>query len=145
MEFGSIDRELYIDAAPEIVFDVVSNPKHVSQWWPDEATYEAVPGSTGQVAFGDKRENLMVIEVEPPRTFSFRWTHPAGEPANSLLVTFDLVPSGAGTLLKFSETGFRERGWAAADLERQHNDHVSGWDHFLPRIAPYAASLRIQP
>ena len=44
MEFGRIDRELYIDASPEIVFDVVSNPKHVSQWWPDEATYEAVPG-----------------------------------------------------------------------------------------------------
>ena len=53
MEFGRIDRELYIDASPEIVFDVVSNPKHVSQWWPDEATYEAVPGSSGQIAFGD--------------------------------------------------------------------------------------------
>jgi uncharacterized protein YndB with AHSA1/START domain len=145
MEFGSIDRELYIDAAPEIVFDVVSNPKHVSQWWPDEATYEAVPGSTGQVAFGDKRENLMVIEVEPPRTFSFRWTHPAGEvPAagNSLLVTFDLTPSGAGTLLRMTETGFRELGWEAALLEHQYREHVTGWDFYLPRLASHAATVR---
>ena len=44
-----------------------------------------------------------VVDAEPPRTFSFRWTHPAGEVAaagNSLLVTFDLSPSGGGTLLQ---------------------------------------------
>ena len=37
MEYGSIEREIRIDAAPEIVFDVVSDPAHVQQWWPDEA------------------------------------------------------------------------------------------------------------
>jgi uncharacterized protein YndB with AHSA1/START domain len=145
MEFGTIERELYIDASPEVVFDVVSKPEHVSRWWPDEATYEPTPGSTGEVAFGDKRENLTVVDVRPPHTFSFRWTHPAGKPDDSLLVTFDLSPSGDGTLLKFSETGFRERGWEIAVLEEQYNDHVSGWDHFLPRIAPYVSSLRVQP
>ena len=26
MEFGSIEREVYVEASPEIVFDVVSSP-----------------------------------------------------------------------------------------------------------------------
>jgi len=48
---------------------------------------------------------------------------PATE-TNSLLVTFDLAPSGDGTLLRFKETGFRERGWEAAVLEEAYHDHV---------------------
>jgi uncharacterized protein YndB with AHSA1/START domain len=149
MEFGSIERELFIEAAPEIVFDVVSDPQQVQEWWPDEARYERVPGANGQISFGDCNAGghvaeFAVLEVDPPRTFSFRWTHPAGEVAaegNSLLVTFELVPAPGGTLLRMSETGFREMGWEAAVLEAQYNDHVNGWGIFLPRIAPYAASL----
>ena len=84
----------------------------------------------------------------PPRTFSFRWTHPADEVAavgNSLLVTFDLTPSGSGTLLKMTETGFREMGWEVAVLEHQYQDHVTGWDHFLPRLVAYVATLETHP
>ena len=79
--------------------------------------------------------------------FSFRWTHPAGEAAaegNSLLVTFELTPSGDGTLLRMTETGFREMGWEAAVLEQQYQEHVTGWDFFLPRLAPYVATLQVR-
>jgi uncharacterized protein YndB with AHSA1/START domain len=152
MEFGSIDREIYVDAAPEIVFDVVSSPDHLKQWWPDDARYEPAPGATGVIVFGDPDAGggavpFTVLDVRPPRTFSFRWTHPAGEVAgvgNSLLVTFDLTPSGSGTLLRMTETGFRELGWEAAVLEQQYQEHVTGWNHFLPRLAPYVAKLTVR-
>jgi uncharacterized protein YndB with AHSA1/START domain len=143
MEFGSIEREIYVEAAPETVFDVVSSPEHITQWWPDDARYERSPGSTGEISFGAHAVGFTVVDVQPPKTFSFRWTQPPGVPAtegNSLLVTFDLTPSGAGTLLKMTETGFREQGWEIAVLEEQYRDHIKGWDHFLPRIAPYAAT-----
>ena len=89
-----------------------------------------------------------VVDARPPRTFSFRWTHPAGEAAaagNSLLVTFDLTPSGGGTLLRMTETGFREMGWEVAVLEQQYHEHVTGWDFYLPRLAPYVATLEVRP
>jgi uncharacterized protein YndB with AHSA1/START domain len=153
MEFGSIERQVYVEASPEVVFEVVSSPEHVKQWWPDDARYEATPGATGELVFGDPAAgggvaSFTVVDVRPPRTFSFRWTHPAGEVAaegNSLLVTFDLSPSGAGTLLTLTETGFREMGWEVAVLEQQYQEHVSGWDFFLPRLAPYVATLRVRP
>jgi len=145
MEFGSIQRELYIEASPEIVFDVVSRPEHVSQWWADEAEFSPAPGSPGHLMFGEHhRERFTVVDARPPHRFVFRWTHPDGEAAaghNSFLVTIDLTPSGEGTLLRLTETGFRERGWEAAVLEEQYRDHVRGWDLFLPRLAPYAEKL----
>jgi uncharacterized protein YndB with AHSA1/START domain len=152
MELGTIRREIYVEATPEVVFDVVSKPEHVRRWWPDDARYEPTPGATGELVFGDPAAGggvaaFTVVDVQPPRLFSFRWTHRAGEDAgvgNSLLVTFDLTSSGDGTLLRMTETGFRERGWEVAVLEQQYREHESGWDHFLPRLAPYVATLRVR-
>ncbi len=151
MELGTIEREIYVDASPEIVFEVVSDPEHVKHWWPDEAHYEPTPGSEGEIVFvgrdgADNRNQLKVVDVQRPRSFSFRWTHPAGEQpvsGNSLLVTFDLSPSGSGTLLKMTETGFREMGWELAVLEEQYQSHVTGWEFFIPRIPDYTASLGV--
>ena len=152
MEFGTIEREIYVEASPDVVFEVVSSPDHLQQWWPDEAHYEPVPGSTGDIVFGEHGAGgtvvpFTVLEVQPPRRFSFRWTQPVGEPpvtGNSLLVTFDLTPSRGGTLLKMTESGFREMGWEVAVLEQQYQDHVSGWDFYLARLAPYVATLEVQ-
>jgi uncharacterized protein YndB with AHSA1/START domain len=152
MEFGTIEREIYVEASPEIVFEVVSSPGHLKEWWPDDARYEPVPGSTGEIVFGDPGADgavvpFTVVDARPPRTFSFRWTHPADRAAvagNSLLVTFDLTPSGGGTLLKMTETGFREMGWAVAVLEQQYREHVTGWDFYLPRLVRYAAKLAMR-
>ena len=146
MEIGTIEREIHIEAAPEVVYQVVSTPEHLKQWWPEDAELDPEPGGTGTVTFirpeGTHAQALTVVEADPPRRFSFRWVYDECEPAGSaLLVTFDLVPSGSGTLLRFSEEGFREKGWEAAVLEEQYRDHVAGWDYFLPRLVAYADRL----
>lgn len=150
MEFGSIEREIHVEAAPEVVYEVISTPEHMIQWWPDEAELEALPGGTGVLTFGDRSSpqakvvSMTVVEADPPKRFSFRWVYEDGTaptPSNSLLVTFDLAASDAGTVLRFRETGFRERGWEAAVLEEAYRDHVRGWDHFLPRLVSYVDRL----
>lgn len=150
MEYGSIERELRIEASPATVFEVISSAEHVAQWWADEAVIEPVVGSTGELVFGDRSApdthvpQLTVVEVEQDRRFAFRWTRPAGEVAregNSLLVTFELEPDGDGTLLRMTETGFREMGWEVAVLEQTYQEHVGGWAHYLPRLADHAAKV----
>ncbi|MFI5954920.1 SRPBCC family protein [Cryptosporangium sp. NPDC051539] len=152
MEYGSIERELHIDATPEVVYEVISSPEHLREWWPDDVDLDPVPGATGSITFGDpaspdaKVEELTIVDADPPRRFSFRWVYdqgPATE-ANSLLVTFDLTPNEGGTRLRFTETGFREIGWEAAVLEEAYLDHVRGWDHFLPRLVTCADRLVAQ-
>jgi uncharacterized protein YndB with AHSA1/START domain len=150
MEYAVIEREIHIDAPPEVVFGVISRPEHIREWWYAESDVQPTPGATGELVWADgdnPRAHVVpmtVLAVEPPRLFTFRWTHPADETAtngNSLLVTFELAPSGSGTLLRLTETGFRERGWEIAVLEQQYHEHVVGWDAYVPRIRAYAASL----
>jgi uncharacterized protein YndB with AHSA1/START domain len=150
MEYGTIERELQISASPATVFEVITSPEHLKEWWPDEAVVEPTAGAKGELVFGDRSSEaanipeLTVVEAVPPRRFSFRWTHPEDADAregNSLLVTFELTASGGGTLLRMTESGFREMGWEVAVLEQQYREHAQSWDFFLPRLVDYAASV----
>jgi uncharacterized protein YndB with AHSA1/START domain len=154
-EPGTIEREIHVAATPEVVYEVVSRPEHLREWWPDDAELaEPVPGAEGEIVFGRRGEpgavveRLTVVEADPPRTFSFRWTHGSGEAATaatSLLVTFALEATATGTRLTLTETGFRERGWEVAVLEQRYADHVQGWDHFVPRLEAYLDRLAVAP
>jgi uncharacterized protein YndB with AHSA1/START domain len=139
----SIEREIRVEASPEVVYEVVSSPEHLREWWPDDADLEPVAGATGTISFGDMNVALTVVETDPPRRFSFRWDY-EGEvatAANSELVTFDLIPSDGGTLLRFAETGYDE----AAKPDEVYQDHTSGWDYFLPRLPAYVDRLAARP
>lgn len=155
MEYGSIEREIHIDAAPDVVFDVITSPEHIREWWDGvDADVESIAGATGELVWGDGAAGgamtvpITVVDAVPPRLFSFRWVHPRGEVAtatNSLLVTFELVPSGAGTVLRLTETGFREVGWEVAALEEAYREHSVGWDTYVPRIGEYVVRLASAP
>ncbi len=146
MELGTIERDIQVEAAPEVVFEVISRPEHIKEWWPDDASLEPVTGGSGELVWrnADTGETtsvaLTVEEVDPPKRFSFRWcaTGP-GATDPSLLVTFDLAPNAGGTHVRMTETGFREMGWEVAVLEEQYREHETGWDHHLPRLVEYAA------
>ncbi|MCX4720887.1 SRPBCC domain-containing protein [Streptomyces virginiae] len=152
MEYGSIERELHIDASPEVVFEVLSSPEHIREWWSAETAFEPVAGATARLTWTDEDTGrqqsspFTVMEADPPRMFSFRWTYDETEteaagPGNSLLVTFELVPTEKGTTVRFRESGYRERGWEAAVLEAHYNDHRQGWDFYLPRLVATADRL----
>ena len=150
MEYGRIEREFRINASPEVVFEVISSPVHIRQWWHAEADIEPTSGAIGELVWGDKASAqadvapITVVDAEPPRLFSFRWVYPNGQvatPANSLLVTFELVPSGAGTVVRLTEVGFREMGWEAAVLEEQYKEHSVGWDMDFASLRDYLGQL----
>ena len=147
MEYGTIEREVHIAASPEVVFDVISRPEHIRDWWSAETAIEPVAGSSSELTWRDEASGkvdvvpISVVEARPHHHFSFRWTHAPGETptaSNSLLVTFELEATDDGTVLRLTESGFRERGWEIAQLEEAYNDHVNGWDFYVPRIAEVA-------
>ena len=150
MEFGSIEREIHVDASPEIVFEVISSPQHMREWWNGvETGLSPTPGAVAELAWGRETaqshiEQVTVVDAEPPRLFSFRWVYDGdavASPTNSLLVTFELIPSGVGTLIRLTETGFRQKGWESATLEAAYADHSNGWDIFVPSLGAYVTRL----
>jgi uncharacterized protein YndB with AHSA1/START domain len=152
MEQGTIERHFHVDASPDVVFEVISSPDHIREWWhTDEADVTPAAGATGELVWGDRSRadahvaRLTVVDAQPARVFSFRWVYdddavPAA--GNSLLVTFTLEPTGDGTTVRLVESGFRERGWEAAVLEQQYNEHSNGWDtHFVGGLRAYLDTL----
>ncbi len=152
MEQGTIERDIHVDASPEVVFEVVSRPEHMREWWPDDARFESVAGAPGELVWRDAETGetttvaLAVVEVDPPKRFSFRWCFSDPDRSgHSLLVTFDLVPTGEGTRIRMTETGFREMGWEIAVLEEQHHEHERAWDDYIPALGEYITRLAATP
>lgn len=152
-ELGTIERSIEINASPDTVFEVITSPVHLTEWWPDEALFEPIAGAEGRIVFGDRSAgdvnvpNITIVEIDPPRRFTFRWLHPDDEVAsgdNSLLVVFELQDLGGRTLLRMTETGFREQGWDIAMLEEQYRLHDAGWDRHLARLVSYAPTVEFQ-
>jgi uncharacterized protein YndB with AHSA1/START domain len=148
MEHGSIERDIHVDASPEVVFEVISRPEHMREWWPDDARFEPLAGAPGELVWRNAETGetttveLAVVEVDPPKRFSFRWCFSdPGRSGSSLLVTFDLVPTGEGTQIRMTETGFREMGWEIAVLEEQYHEHETGWDHYITKLGTYIARM----
>ncbi|MEV6851865.1 SRPBCC domain-containing protein [Actinoplanes sp. NPDC051411] len=154
MEYGSLVKEIHIAASPAVVYEVISTPEHIRQWWTDDAEFALVAGGTGTLTFSNRARTrpgvvpLTVLEAVPGKRFVFRWDYgsdPAPTPENSLLVTFELIADGDGTLLRVTEDGFRERGREATVLEDYYRRHDDGWDVHLADLRMYTeltAALR---
>ena len=143
MQHETIEREITVDASPEVVYEVVSSPEHIAQWWSDHADFEPVVGSTGTLVWGEPGSQdhgvnvLTIVDAQPPRRFAFRWCYPPDEAAagdNSCLVTFEITPGADGTTLRLVETGFTAQGRTPAEIEEQYESHVDGWNIYVPRL-----------
>jgi hypothetical protein len=76
---------------------------------------------------------------------SYRWQHPQGAPArvgNSLLVTFTLIPEGAGTRLRVVETGLEDMGWTRQEQDTYIAEHTHGWVTHLGKLRDHLAEQR---
>lgn len=150
VEQGTIVREIHVEAPPDVVFEVVTSPDHLREWWPDDAVVEPTPGFEGELVFGERGTpnaqipRITVVDAEPPRLFSFRWAYPddvAAGPTTALLVTFEIGATDVGSRLRMTETGFRELGWSEAVVADTHRDHERGWDEAIGRLEVYVGGL----
>ncbi len=69
----------------------------------------------------------------------------AAAAGNSLLVTFDLAPSGDGHLLRMTESGFREMGWEVRECSSTQYARARQRLGLLPAAGspPYVATLPV--
>ncbi len=153
MAADSIERDVLIKASPEIVWSVITEPEHISRWFSDEADVEGHAGADGTLTWtpggrgGRKEADLVVpirvVEAEPFRRFSFRWSHPQGagpDESNSALVEFSLSEEGDGTRLTVIESGIGAVAHDERARSRYVEEHEHGWQKHLGELAEYVAS-----
>ena len=130
---AELTKEIWIDAAPEVVYPYLVQSDLATTWMGDESWHDPRPGGVfrldihGHVATGE------FVELDPPRRVVYTWgwegdgqIHPPG----STTVEFDLEPKDGGTQLRLRHTGLTDEGVIA---------HSEGWEQFLPELAKAAA------
>jgi uncharacterized protein YndB with AHSA1/START domain len=148
----SIEREILIDASPQVVWGVITEPAQIGRWFSDEADIEGRAGADGTLTWrpggrGGKKDSdlvvpIRVVDAEPFRRFSFRWNHPSGagpEEANSALVEFTLTEEGDRTRLTVLESGIDAVTHGKGGKGRYLQDHEGGWERHLGELRDYVA------
>jgi uncharacterized protein YndB with AHSA1/START domain len=140
-----IEKETFIKAPAERVWAVLTEADQVDGWFS--------PGGPAQVDLrpGGVTLNhgeygtfpMLIVTVDPPRHFAYRWAsaypEQAATEANSTLVEFFLEPQDDGTRLRVVESGF-----AALDRPAELNEtagydgHDRGWTEVVGNLRAYA-------
>jgi uncharacterized protein YndB with AHSA1/START domain len=150
----SIEREILIEASPEVIWGVITQPEQISRWFSDEAQVEGRAGADGTLTWrpggrgGGAKESdtivpIRVVEAEPFRRFSFRWNHPQGadpDEGNSALVEFSLTEEVGGTRLRVVESGIDAVAHDEEGKARYLESHERGWGKHLGELLDYVAS-----
>jgi uncharacterized protein YndB with AHSA1/START domain len=125
-----IDKTIFIDAAPEAVYRLLTDAESLTQWMAPTARSNPRPG--GELTWTHQTGDSVVgqfIELVPGRrlAFTFGWDRPDVEvPQGSTTVEIDLKPQSGGTVLRLVHRGL---DGPMADA------HDGGWTNYLSRLA----------
>lgn len=144
MAQDAIEREILIEAAPSVVWAIVTEPQHLAGWFSDEAEIDLRAGGRMLLAWhGHGTYEGRVEIVDPPRVFAFRWQTREAEfsERNSTLVAMTLAPEGAGTRLSVVESGFADLPWPDDAQARYADQNLRGWLTELDELRDYVAQV----
>ena len=136
-----VRTEIQIAAPPAHVFQAITDPRQMLQWWGQKGMYRVtkfdadlrVGGqwmSSGPSADGESFQvGGEYLEVDPPRTLVYTWKASwTGDLTTT--VRWELKPLDGGTLVKIEHSGFAGNADAA-------NTHGQGWQHVLSWIQAF--------
>jgi uncharacterized protein YndB with AHSA1/START domain len=141
-----VEREVYVEARPEMVWAAVTQPENFARWYAfGGAEIDLRPG--GQLVMRWDEHGVyrgFVEKVEPGRRFAYRYAvDPDVDPmpGNSNLVEFTLTPEGEGTRLHVVESGFDRLEVSAEEQVKRAEESAQGWDGGLAALTELAPSL----
>ncbi|MER5636247.1 SRPBCC domain-containing protein [Kitasatospora sp. NPDC002227] len=148
----AIARTLVINAEPERVWAVLTEPSFLGRWFGggEPVRLDLRPG--GLLLFDHGVHGALparLIRVEPPHTLSWRWSQgPAGEEPtehNSTLVEFTLAPAAGATSLTVLESGFARLGLPFEEIDARRQANARNWPGKLDQLHQECALTTAQP
>ena len=112
-----ITREVTVAAAPDVVWNALTEPGELAAWFGAEAEIDLRVGGAIRFRWSDGTERRgLVVDVDPPRRLAFRWrelrTSASGlAVADATVVAFTLETEDDGTRITVTESS----GVLAAD------------------------------
>ncbi len=119
-----VTRQVEIEATPSAVWDALTDPQELAAWFGAEADIDLRPGGAVRFLWPDGTERRgLVIELDPPRRFAFRWRElrtsgPGLSAADATVVTFTLESQRNGRRDGTRVTVTESNGILAPDAPR---------------------------
>ncbi len=99
-----VTREVALDAPPDEVWDVVTSPDQLTEWF-GEPDGNVAPGEVVRFTSADGSVRRALIErMDEPRELTFRWLPSATAPPSRVDITIDRC--GEGSVLRVTEWRF---------------------------------------
>jgi len=133
-----IERTVVLAHPPGVVWAALTTAEGLAAWFGDEAAIDLRPGGMAQMSWaGGPTVQMRVERAEEPAVFGFTWPVyglPDGDPRRTY-VEFTLEPSGAGTRLTVTESGFAQLPDDAH--QKAYDGNTEGWAKELGELAGY--------
>ena len=136
-----IQRDIFIAAPVERVWQIVTRPEHLGTWFGDAGASRA--GDTITMAWEEHGEaELRIVREDAPHAFSFRWD--ANDPGiGDTLVEFTLAAEGDGTRLQVVESGWETLRTSPERQAELRDGNTGGWKHELGDLERYAKTVTV--
>ena len=137
---NAITRTLDLPHPQEKVWAALTTIPGLTGWFGSHAEGEVAPGSDVRMRwepYDDAQGTLTIQVVDPMSVFAFTWGvsgAPEGDPRRTY-VEFVLEPTGSGTRLTLTESGFAQLPdeWLVSTYE----GNIEGWRSELDELAAY--------
>lgn len=130
-----ITFETHYAAAPERVWQAITDKELMKQWYFDIPDFELKVNATFNFYEpGNERKfhhRCVIKEIVPNRKFQHTWTYPELSKGSSLL-TWELIPDGNGTLVKLTHSGIESFADGGKDFAQEN--YEAGWNEILGKL-----------
>jgi uncharacterized protein YndB with AHSA1/START domain len=122
-ETRTVTMERELPFAPEKIWRALTQP-HLLEEWLMKTDFQPVADRRFSFRGDWGSVDCQVLAMEPNKRLSYSWNAMGLES----IVTWTLAPTGAGTLLRMDQTGFR------ADQTQAFRGAKYGWQKFLAKL-----------
>jgi uncharacterized protein YndB with AHSA1/START domain len=122
-----VTASVFVEAAPERVYEYFTRPELIVRWMGDYALLEPERGGRFVLDIRGTPVRGRYLELEPPHRLLISWGYASTDP----------FPSGASTLevQLIAESDGTRVVLEHRDLsEQQKKSHLVGWTHYLARL-----------
>jgi uncharacterized protein YndB with AHSA1/START domain len=132
----TIKAEVQIAAPPERVFQALTDPRQLMQWWGQKGMYHGTgwqadvrPGGQWRcdgVSDTDGKPfhvSGKYVDVDPPRLLSYTWLPSFSDPIETH-IRWELEAANGGTIVRLQHSGF-------AGVEAAVQGHYQGWQRVI--------------
>lgn len=136
-EGGVVELSIVIEASPETVFSILSDPTRFSGWLDGDAEFDPTPGSPFSIRFPQFSTVIEgeLVELVQDEKIAFTWGVSEGHqaawlPPGSTRLDLALTPEGGGTRVTLTHSGL--------PTDEEIRQHAAGWRFHLSRLQLFA-------